>query len=159
TPSASQSVISPPEIARPSGSLAGRESGAPHRDAVLANVAHSDVASDDAALGGRRSTHARVQANSPAAARRKRTLYLSAGVAAVAIAIAGLLMSRQRAGGGRDPVPTKTNAAQRPTAAVAPVVPAPATRTGSTATGAAATAVATAAESLPSAKATPAATA
>ena len=75
------------------------------------------------------------------------------------IAIAGLLMLRPRAGGGSDPVSTKMSAAQRTTAAVAPVVKAPATRTGSTATGAAAIVVATRAESLRSASATPAATA
>ncbi len=46
TPSASQIVISPPESARPSGSVTGRESGVPHRDDVLADVAHSDVASE-----------------------------------------------------------------------------------------------------------------
>ena len=133
TPSASQIVISPPESARPSGSVTGRESGVAHRDAVLADVAHSDVASDDAALGDWRSTIAPVQADSPEPARKKRTvLYASAGVAAVAIAIAGLLMLRPRAGGGRDPVSTEMSAAQRTTAAGAPVVTAPATRTGST---------------------------
>ena len=158
TPSASQIVISPPESARPSGSVTGRESGIPHRDDVLADVAHSDVASEDAALGDWRSTIAPVQADSPEPARKKRTvLYASVGVAAVAIA--GLLMLRPRAGGGSDPVSTKMSAAQRTTAAVAPVVKAPATRTGSTATGAAAIVVATRAESLPSASATPAATA
>jgi TonB family protein len=158
TPSASQIVISPPESARPSASVSGRESGVPHRDAALANVAHSDVASDDAALGDWRSTIAPVQADSPERARKKRTvLYASVGVAAVAIA--GLLMLRPRAGGGSDPVSTKMSAAPRTTAAVAPAVMAPAATTGSTATGAAAIVVATGAESLPSASATPAATA
>jgi len=158
TPSASQIVISPSESARPSASVSGHESVVRHRDAVLASVAHSDVASDDAATGDWRSTIAPVQADSPEPARKKRTvLYASVGVAAVAIA--ALLMLRPRAGGGSDPVPTKMSAAQRSTAAVAPAVRAPATRTGSTATGAAAMVVATGAESLPSASATPAATA
>ena len=158
TPSASQIVISPPESARPSGSVTGRESGVPHRYDVLADVAHSDVANEDAAAGDWRSTTASVQADSPEPARKKRTvLYASVGVAAVAIA--GLLMLRPRAGGGSDPVSTKMSAAQRTAAAVAPVVKAPATRTGSTATGAAAIVVAKGAESLPSASATPAATA
>jgi TonB family protein len=158
TPSASRIVISPPESARPSASVSGRESGIPHRDAVLADVAHSDVASDDAARGDWRSTIAPVQADSPEPARNKRTvLYASVGVAAVAIAM--LLMLRPRAGGGSDPVSTKMSAAQRTTAAIAPVVTSPATRTGSAATGAAARVVATAAESLHSASATPAATA
>jgi TonB family protein len=76
-----------------------------------------------------------------------------------AIAIAGLLMLRPRAGAGSDPVPTKMSAAQHTTAAVAPVVKAPATRTGSAATGAAAMVVGTRTEPLPSASATPAATA
>jgi len=157
TPSASQIVISPPESARPSVSVSGRESGVPHRDAVLADVAPGEVARDDAALGDWRSTIAPVQADSPELARKKRTvLYASVGVAAVAIAV--LLMLRLRAGGGSDPVPTKMSAAQR-TAAVAPVVTAPARKTGSAATGAAAMVVATAAESLHSASATPAATA
>jgi TonB family protein len=153
TPSASQLVVSR-DIAPPSESVASRESSAPHRDPVLAHVSHSDVASDLAALGERRSI-APVQADSTEPARKKRTvLYLSAGVAAVAIAIAGLLLSRPRTGGGSDPVPTKTSAAQRTAAAVAPVVPAP--RTRSAATGAAAVAAVTRSESLPSASATPA---
>jgi hypothetical protein len=97
TPSARQIVISPPESARPSASVAGGESGVPHRDAVLADVVHSDVASDDAALGDWRSTIEPVQADSPEPARKKRTvLYTSVGVAAVAIA--GLLMLRPSAG-------------------------------------------------------------
>ncbi len=156
TPSASQIAISPPESARPSGSGTGRESGVPHRFAVVADVAHSDVANEDASPDDWRSTTAPVQADSPAA-RKKRMLFASVGVAAVALA--GLLMLRPRAGGGSDPVPTKMNAPQRTTAAVAPVVKAPATRTGSTTTGAAAIVVATGAESLPSSSATPAATA
>jgi protein TonB len=158
TPSASQIVISPPESARPSGSVTGGELGAAHRDPVLANVAYGDVAGDDAALGDWRSTIAPVQVDSPEPARKKRTvLYASVGMAAVAIAIAGLLMLRPRAGAGSDPVSTKMSAAQRTTAAVAPVVTAPATRAGYRATGAAAIVVATRAESLPSASATPAA--
>jgi len=160
TPSASQIVISPPASARPSASVPGRESGVPHRDAVLADVAQSDVASDDAALGDWRSTIAPVQADSPEAARKKRTvLYASVGVAVVAIA--GLLMLRPRAGagGGSDPASTKMSAAQRTAAAVAPAATAPATKTGSRATGAAAIVVATGAESLRSASAAPAATA
>jgi protein TonB len=160
TPSASQIVISPPGSARPSASVSGRGSGVPHRDAVLANIAQSDVAREDAALGDWRSTIAPVQADSPEPARKKRTvLYLSAGVAAVAIAIAGLLVLRPRAGGGSEPVSRKMSVAQRATAAAAPVVPAPATRTGPSATGAAVILVATRAESLPSASATPAPTA
>jgi TonB family protein len=130
--------------------------GVPYRDAGLADVALSDVASDDAAPGDWRSTIAPVQADSPEPARKKRTvLYASVGVAMVAMA--GLLMLRPRAGVGSDPVSKKTNAAQRPTVAAAPVVTAPATR--SAATGAAAIVVATGAESLPSASATLAATA
>ncbi|HEY9250866.1 MAG TPA: tetratricopeptide repeat protein, partial [Rariglobus sp.] len=99
TPSASQIVISPPESARPHATVTGLESGATPRDAVLADVALGDVASDDAALGDQQSTIAPVQADSPEPARKKRTvLYASAGVAAVAIA--ALLMLRPRAGGG-----------------------------------------------------------
>ena len=162
TPSVSQIVI-PRESAGPSGSVTGRESGAPHRDAVLANVAHPDVASGDAALvdpalGDREASIALVHADSPEPAPKKRTvLYASAGVAAAAIALAGLLMLRPHAGGGSDPVPTKMSAAQRTTAAGAPVVTASATV--STATGAAAMVVATRADSLRSASATPAPTA
>jgi TonB family protein len=158
TPSVSRIVISPPESARPFANVSGRESGVPHRDLVLADVAHSDVASDDAALGDWRSSITPVQAEWPEPARKKRTmLFASVGVAA--LAIAGLLMLRPRASGGSDPVPTKMSAAQRTTAAVAPVVKAPATRTGSAATGAAAIVVAKGAESLPSTSAAAAATA
>lgn len=149
TPSPSQIVISPPESARPFGSVPGGELGAAHRDAVLANVAYGDVASSDAALGDWQSTTAPVQDESPAPARKRRTaLYLSAGVAAAAIAIAGLLMSRPRAGGGRDPVSTKLSAAPRTTAGGARVVKAPGTTTLPTAAGAAAMAGAVRADSL-----------
>jgi TonB family protein len=158
TPFASQIVTSPPEIASPFGSVTGVESGVPHRDDALADVAHSDVASDDAALGDWRSTIAPVQADSPEQARKKRTvLYASVGVAAVMIA--ALLMLRPRAGGGSDPVSTKMSAAQRTTAAGAPAVTAPATRIGPTATGAAAVVGATRADSLRFASAAPPSTA
>jgi TonB family protein len=157
-PSASQVVISSPESARPSGSVSGPESGAPRSDALLADIAQSDVASDEAALGGWRSTIARVQADLPELARKKRTvLYASVGVAAVVIA--GLLMSRPRAGGGSVPVSTEKMIAQRTTATGAPVVTAPVTSNGSTAMGAAAIVGATRADSLLSARATPAPTA
>jgi TonB family protein len=160
TPSVPQIVISPPESARPHETVAGHESGATHRDAVLADVAHADVASGDAVLGDPQSTIEPVQADSPELARKKRTvLYASAGVAAVAIAIAGLLMLRPRSGGGSAPVSTKMSAAQRTTAAVAPVVTAAAARTGSTATGEAAVVGATRADSLRSVSARPAPTA
>jgi TonB family protein len=160
TPSASQVVISPPESARPHGTGTGRESGAAHRDAVLADVAYGDVASGDAALGGRQSTIAPVQADSAAPAHKKRTvLYASAGVAAVAIAIAGLLMLHPRAGGGNAPVSTEMSAARRTTAVVAPAVTAAAAKTGSNTTGAAVTGDTTRADSLRSASATRAPTA
>ncbi len=158
-PSAPQIVISPPESARPHGTVNGRESGAAQLDAVLADVALGDVASGDAVLVDRQSPVAPIQADSPEPARKKRTvLYASAGVAAVAIAIAGLLMLRPRAGGGSAPVSTKMSAAQRTAAAVAPVVTA-AARTGSTATGEAAMVGATRTDSFHSARATPAPTA
>jgi len=122
---------------------------------VLADVVHSDVATDDAALADRRSTIAPVPADSPGPARKKRTvLYSSVGAGAVAIAIAGMLMLRPRAGGGSDPVSSKMSAAQRTAAAAAPVVPA--TRTESAATGAAAAMVSNGVDSLASASATPA---
>jgi len=156
TPSASQIVISPPESVRPSGSIAGRESDVPYRDAVLADVAHSHVAHDHAALGDSRSTIAPVQADSPDRARKKRTtLYLSAGVAAVAIAIAGLLMLRPRAGGGSHSVSAEISAAQRITVAGAPVATARATMTGPTLAGSAAVVGATRADSLRLASAAP----
>jgi protein TonB len=156
-PSVSQVVISQSESARPSGSVAGRESGVPHRDGVLTDVAHSDVASDDAALGDSRSTIAPVQVDLPGPARKKRmVLYASVGVAAVAIA--GLLLFRPHAGGTSDPVSTKMTAGQRTTAAGAHVVTAPLTRTGSTAAGAAAMVKAMGGDSVRSASATPART-
>ena len=95
----------------------------------------------------------------PEPAPRNETVLYSAGVAAVAIAIAGLLMLRPRAGGGSDPVSPAISAAPRTTAARAPVVTAPATMTGSTAAGAAAMVGATRADSLRSASAAPARTA
>ena len=133
-------------------------SGIQHHDAVLAGVAHSDVARDDAALGGWRSTIAAVLANLPGAARKQRTvLYASVGVAAVTIA--GLQMLRPRASGGTDTVSAQISAAQRTTATGARVVAAPVTRTASMATDAAVIADAAGADSLLSASATPAPTA
>jgi len=117
-PSASEIVVSPPENARLSGSITGRESGVSYRDAVLADAAHRDVATDHAALDDSRSTIAPVPVDSPEPAHEKRTaLYSSAGVAAIAIAIAGLLMLRPRASGGSDPVSRQIGAAQRTTVA------------------------------------------
>jgi TonB family protein len=157
TPSASHIVISTTESARLSGSVTGGESGAAHRDAVLAGVADGNIASDDAALGDWQSTIAPVQADSPETARKKRTkLYVSAGVAAFAIAIAGLLMLRPRAGGSA-PVSAGTSAAKRATAA-APVMTARATMTGSTAAGGAAMVVTARADALRSVSAAPAST-
>jgi TonB family protein len=120
-PSASQMVISPPvpESAPASGSSAGRESSGPNRDAVLAYIAQIDVASDQAAPEDSQSTiAAAAEAEWLEPAPKKRTtLYVSVGVAAAAIVIAGLLMARPRT-----------------TAAGAPVAKAPATMTKSTAT-------------------------
>jgi TonB family protein len=158
TPSASQIVISPPESARPSEAATGRESGAPYQDVVLADVAYGEVARDDATLGDWRASIAPDQADSAEPARKKRTvLYASAGVAAVAaIALAALLTSRPRAGGGSDPVATETSAPQRTTSVVAPLATAPATGTASALAGAAAVVGATRADSLRSASAPPA---
>jgi TonB family protein len=74
-------------------------------------------------------------------------------LAAVVIAMAGLLMLRSRAGSGRDPVSTERSAAQR-TAAGPPVVMAPPMRTVSTGTGAAAMVTATHTDSFRAASAT-----
>lgn len=157
TPFASQIVISPPESTQPQGTVSGPESGAVHRDAVLADVAHVDVASGDAVFGDAQSTIAPVQADWLEPVRKKRTaLYASVGAAALVMAIAGMLMLRPHAGGGSDPVSKKMSAAQRTTAAGAPVVTATAARTGSTAIGAAAMAGATHGDSFHSASATPA---
>jgi TonB family protein len=143
TPAASQIVIPPTESAQPQGTVTG-ESGAVHRDAVLVDVARVDVASGDVALADLQATVAPVLADSPEAARKKRTvLYASAGAAAVAMAIVGLLLSRPRAGGGSNRGSTKTSVAQRSIAAGAPVVTA-------------AAAGATRADSFHSASATPA---
>jgi TonB family protein len=146
TPSASQIAIPAPESAR--------ESGAAPRDILLADIAYTDVASADAGLNDLQSPIAPVQTDSPEPARKKQTvLYASAGVGAVAIAIAGMLMLRPNAGdGGKGPVSTEMSVAQRTTAA-APVVTAAAT--GSAATGAAAMVGATRADSIRSAKPAP----
>jgi TonB family protein len=109
-----------------------------HCDDVLADVAQDDVAHGDVAR-----------------ARKKRTVrYASAGVAAVAVAIAGLLMLRPRAGSGRALVSTEVSAAQRTSAAGALVETVPATRTESIRTGAA-TVAARHADSLPAASTRP----
>jgi TonB family protein len=168
-PSASQIVIAPPASARPLVAVSGRESGVQQSHAVLADVADvadvapsdvtSDLARDGAALGGWRSTIALALADLPRRARTQRTvLYGSVGV--LAVAIAGPLMLRPRAGGRTDAVSAQIGAAQRTaaTATVAPVVTRPPTTTGSTATRAAATVEATGVDSPLSASATPART-
>lgn len=130
--SASQVVISPPASARPSGSGTGS-------DAFLEDVARSHVASDDVASADWRSTIAPIQTDSPEPPRkRRRVLYASVGLAAVAIAAP--LMLRSRAGAGGDHVSTTMSASA-------------ATRTRSATTGAAAIVVETGAVSLPSATA------
>ncbi len=152
TPSASQFAIPQLESVRPSESSSSLASSVAYRDGVLADIGQSD-----AALSDWRSA-APLQADSPEPARRKRTvLYASAGVGAVAIAMAALLMSRPRAGGGSDPVPTKVGAGQRTNAAIARGGTAP-TRPGLAATGAAAVVGATHADSLRLMSAAPAAT-
>jgi len=146
-PSASHIVVSPPEMSRPLVSVSSRETGVQQYDAVLADVAQSDVARDEVALGGWRSTIAPALADLPKLARKQRTvLYASVGV--VAVAIAGPLMLRPRAGRVTNSVSAQISAAQPTTASGAPVVRATATMTGSTAAGAAAVAGARRADSL-----------
>jgi len=158
TPSASQIVIPSPKSARPSGGVTGRESQAAYRDVVLADVAHGDATSGDAPVGDWRSPVTQVQADSPEPARKKRTVqYVSAGVAAVVIAMAGLLMLRPRVGNGRIAASAETSAAQRTAAvaAAAPVVTGAATGGLSIGTGMAAKVAVTHADSLRAASATP----
>ena len=146
-PSASQMVISPPapESAPPSASATGRESGAPDRDAILAYIAQIDVASDQAVLVDVQSDFAAAEPEPIEPARKnRRTLYLSAGGAAVAIAIAGLLMVRPRANAGSAPASATISAAHRTTVAGAVTG---ASVTGSTAAGVAAVVGATRADS------------
>jgi len=102
-------------------------------DVASGDVASGDVASGGVALGAWRSAIARVQANLPKLARKKRTtLYSSAGVAALVIAIE-LLIVRPRAGAGKEPVSTENSAAPRSTAGAlvvkTPASPAPAPTT------------------------------
>ena len=157
TPSVHPIVVSPPESARPFGSVIGHESSLSHRDVVLADVAHGEIVSDDGALGNRQSAVAPVQASWPERARKKTTvLYASVGVAVVAIT--GLLTLLTSAGGGSNPVAAEISTAQRTTAGGAPLVKAAATGTGSTLTGAAAMAGAKRADSLRSASPAAAAT-
>jgi len=165
-PSAPQIAISSPESARPFDGVTGRESRGAYRDLLLADVAFggdvasADAARGDAALGDWRSTVAPVQGDSPEPVRKKRTVqYASAGAAAVAIAMAGLLMLRPRAGSGKPPVSTEISAVPRTTAAGAPVATVPATRTASIGSGAAAMVAATHADSRSAESATPVPTA
>ena len=158
TPSASQIVIPSPKSARPSGGVTGRESQAAYRDVVLADVAHGDATSGDAPVGDWRSPVTQVQADSPEPARKKRTVqYVSAGVAAVVIAMAGLLMLRPRVGNGRIAASAETSVPQRTAAvaAAAPVVTGAATGGLSIGTGMAAKVAVTHADSLRAASATP----
>jgi TonB family protein len=142
--SASQIVISapPPKSAGPSGSITGRESGAmclavvpadgassvvASGDVASGDVASGGVASGGVALGAWRSAIARVRASLPELTRKKRTtLYSSAGVAAVIIAIE-LLIVRPRAGSGKEPVSTEKSAAPHSTAGALVVTAPPST--------------------------------
>ena len=84
-----------------------------------------------------------------ALARKRRTVrYASAGVAAVAIAIVGVLMLRPRVGSGSALASTEMSAAQHTTAAGALVVTMPATRPLSMGTAAAARVAATRADTF-----------
>jgi TonB family protein len=163
--SGSHIVVSPAESVRPSGSITDRESRGLLRDVVFANVVQGDVAivdatPADAVVSDWRSTVALVLAKSPKPALTKRTvLYASAGVPAVAIALAGLLMLRPGSGSGKEPVSTELSAPQRTAAAGAPVVTAPAKRAVSIGTVAAAVVAETHTDSLRVASATPAPTA
>jgi TonB family protein len=180
TPSASQIAISPPESARPSESVVGHESGAAHRDAIFpdvvfadvghvgvahADVAHADAAAGDVALGDWAAAIAPAPADSPEPARRKRlALFGSAALAATALAIAGLLMARPHAGGGKDPNASERTAAQSTVTTTTTTTTAPVATprapsgvaTASAATAAAAMAAAGHTDSLRSASATPA---
>jgi TonB family protein len=152
------------ESARPSGRVTGRESRGASRDVVLADAARDDVASGDAAaadaaLSDWRAGVALARVDSPESARRKPTAYAFAGVAAVAIVIAGLLMMRPRADSGRASVSAEKSAAQRTTSAGVVVVTARAPKTLAAGTRAATSVMATRADSLRAASATSAPTA
>jgi TonB family protein len=108
--SASHLVLSPRESTRPSVSASALESAVQQYDAILAHVEPSDVARDEAAISDSRTAIVPLQADLPRPARVKRSvLYASVGVAAVAIA--GPLMLRPRAGGGTAPASAETGAA------------------------------------------------
>jgi TonB family protein len=92
-------------------------------DVASGDVASGDVASVAVAPAAWRSAIARVQANLPKLARRKRTtLYSSAGAAALVIAIE-LLIVRPRAGSGKEPASTQKSAAPRSAAALVVTTP------------------------------------
>jgi TonB family protein len=131
-------MVLAPKSAHAPAKVDGRASRTVHRRSVVADVAHREVESGDAALGRRRSTIAPLRADSHPPTRRKRTmLYASAaGVAAVAIAVTGVML-RPNAGGGSSPVSAEASAARATTAGAAPVMTSAAT--GSHATGAART--------------------
>lgn len=137
TPSASQIAIQPLE------SVSGRQSGAMHRDAVLADVVlaavgYGEATGTEAAFDDRRSTFTSSFDDAPAAPRKKRTgLYASAGAAAVAVVLAGFLMSRPRTGSSKAPAPAETSVAQNTSGTGAPVMIASATTTASSAPSAA----------------------
>ena len=162
TTAAPQVVAPALESVRPSGNVPGRESRGLYRDLVLSdfapeNVSSGNAAHTDAALVDRTSAVATTQSDSPEPARKKRTvLYASAGMAAVAVSLAALLMARPRAGSGKTPVPKELNAAQRTTAAGALVGKASATQTLAIRAAAAVIVAATHADSLRAKTATPA---
>ena len=110
----------------------------PIDSAALAHgvVANEDVANGDAPLGNWQSTVELVETDASHPTRKRRTVrYASAGVAAVAVAVAGLLMLRPGVGSGRPLVSSEKSAPLRTTAAGAVVATAPATKTKSIGTG------------------------
>ena len=161
TPAAPQIAISALKGAGTPGTIAGRESGAVYRHLIRAEVGNAgasqpDTASNNATLRSSRSIVAPVETGSSQPTRKKGTrLYATAGVATLAIALAGMLMLRPRAAGGRGPAPisAETSALRRASTVDAPVVTTP-SKTVSTAAAAAAMVAVTRAESPSTASAT-----
>jgi TonB family protein len=117
-PSASHVVITPPESAHPLVSVSRSELVVEQHDAVLANAAQGDAATHHAVHRDWRSAIATVVADLRGPAGSKRTvLYASVGVAAVAIA--GPLTLRARAGRVAEPVSAQVSTAPRTTVAAA----------------------------------------
>ncbi len=130
--SAIPSASASPVVISASESVAGRESHGAQPEVVFAEAARAEVASVDVARSDASVDEwgSSAQTIPPAPAKKRTVMYASAGVAAVGMAMAGLLMARPHAGSAKPPA-SKGVAAESRTAGARTNVAAPVTKAAS----------------------------